>query len=502
MNLRAVGWLLGCVLLLLAGFLAVPAVVALLYSEIGSFSAFLASALVSAASGGALVWINRGATESKDGRLDYFRREGLAVVGLTWFAASAIGALPFLFGGTLRSPIDAFFESASGFTTTGATVFTAAQVDLLPFSIAFWRCFSHWLGGIGIVLVFVVLFPSGGRSLFRSEVSGVSREANLQLVRDSALALLRVYMALSVLLVLLLWVTGLSLFDAIVHAFATLGTGGFSNRGASVGFYGSWVVELILIVFMVAAGVNFTHWDAVVRHGPARAWKSARRSDEVRLYFGLIVGSSLVIGLLLWFWGGSNGQGGDLPDYRSFLQSLRDAAFAVASIQTSTGFATADFNRWPDICRMLLTLAAIVGACAGSTAGGIKVVRVVIVSRAAMASVLAFVRPRAIQNVRLDGHPLSPAFVATATRFFVLWWLMAIAGSLLLSLLGADPITAISAVIACLNNIGPGLGLVGPYADYGHLPELSKAVLGVLMIMGRLEFYAVVALLVPGFWRH
>ena len=503
MNLRAVGWLLGCVLLLLATFLLVPAAVALLYAEARSFAACLTTALASVATGGALVWWNRGSTQTLEGRLDYFRREGLAVVGLTWFAVALLGALPFLLSGVLRSPVDAFFESASGFTTTGATVLSAEQIEALPRSISFWRCFTHWLGGIGIVLVFVVLFPTGGRSLFRSEVPGVSREASLQRVRDSALAVLRVYIALTALLAGALWLSGLSGFDALLHSFSTLATGGFSSHGSSVAHFGSWLVELVLVGFMLAAGVNFGLWDAVVRQGPRRAWRLALASDELRLYVRLVVACTLAVGLLLWFWGGSNGRADStLPDYRSFLRSLRDSLFAVVSIQTTTGFTTANFDRWPDVCRMLLMVAALVGGSAGSTAGGLKVVRLLIIARAALAGIKGFVRPRAIHSVRLDGRSLDPAIVASATRYFVLWSLVAIGGSLFLALMGSDPITAITAVLASLNNIGPGLAAAGPAMDYGHMPQLSKLVLTVLMIMGRLEFYAVVALVVPGFWRR
>ena len=503
MNLRAVGWLLGSLILLLAGVLLVPAAVGFAFGERKEAWSCIASAAIAAAVGGGLVWSNRGSALTPEGRLDYFRREGLAVAGLTWFVVGLAGALFFLLSGAMDSLVDAFFESASGFTTTGATILSAEAIDRLPHALSFWRALSHWVGGIGIVVVFVVIFPTGGRSLYRSEVSGVTREASLQRVRDSALALMRVYVLLTAVHLVLLWLAGLSWFDATVHAFSTLATGGFSNRGASISYYGSWVVELILIVFMVAAGINFALWDSFLRIGPRRAWRAAWESNEVRLYGGLLVGATLAMTLVLWAWGGSRGvEASGLPDYTSFPRALRDAAFNLVSIQTCTGYATADYDRWPDACRLLLVVAMFVGACAGSTGGGIKVVRLLIVAKAAFAGILRFVRPRAIHDVRVDQRSLDDRFVASATRYFVLWVLAAVAGSIAISLMGSDLVTSVTGVVACLNNCGPGLARVGPVLDYGAMSDGAKLLLAFLMIVGRLEFYAVAALFVPGFWRR
>ena len=503
MNLRAVGWLLGCVLLLLGAFVLAPLVVALLYGELRPAYAFLWTAIACALTGGGLVIANRGSTQTPEGGPSYHRREGLAVVGLTWILISVFGALPFLLSGVMTHPADAIFETCSGFTTTGCSVLSPSKIDAAPASIHFWRCLTHWMGGIGIVLVFVVLVPLGGRSLFRSEQAGISREASLQRVRDSALALVRVYVALTLVHALLLKLAGLSVFDAVVHAFSTIATGGFSSHGASIAYYQSWVVEAIVIVFMLASGVNFGLWDAVVRQGPRAAWRAAWGSDEFKLYLGLVAGSSGACALVLWFWGGSNGlEGSDLPDYSSLLLSLRDSAFSVTSMQTCTGYATADFDRWPSFCRMVVIFAAYLGACAGSTGGGLKVVRVVILLRVALVTVRSFTRPRSLQQVRLDGQALGPDVVAGATRYFVLWTLVAVGGVVVLTLMGSDLITSGSAVIVCLNNAGPGLGAVGPAADYGGLPALSKLLLSAYMVLGRLEFFAIFALFVPGFWRR
>jgi trk system potassium uptake protein TrkH len=512
MNFGAVGWLLGCVLALLAGFMAIPALVSALFGEHEAFNSFLIAGLITAAVGGALVLKNRGSVTTDEGRADYYRREGLAAVGLSWVLAAMFGALPFLLSGAISSPVDAFFETASGFTTTGSTILQPWQIDSLPNGIMFWRSFTHWLGGIGIVLVFVVLFPTGGRSLFRSEVPGISREAAQHRVRDSALGLIKIYLGLTLAQIVLLCLSGLSVFESAIHSFGTLATGGFSNHSESVMFFGSWKVELIIIVFMCAAGVNFAVYDTALRQGVKAALRAARDSSEIRAYVGLIVGSVVVITGVLWFWGGSNGDpNSDLPDYSSFVTSLRDSGFLVVSLVTSTGYGTADFDRWPDFCRLLLMFLAIAGACAGSTGGGIKIVRFLILAKAALLGVQRFARPRAIQDVRVDGRIVDETTVGLVTGYIGLWVVVFSLGTLALASMGIQPppgqeehviLTSATAVLATLNNIGPGLAGVGPYQNFAFLPEAGKLMLSLFMILGRLEFYAVVVLFTPRFWRR
>lgn len=510
MNRRAVGWLLGRVILLLAAFQLVPALVAAWYREERVFEGCLMAALTCALAGGVLVLLFRGSSVTKEGRPDYFRREGLAAVGLAWFAAAALGALPFLFSGTLHSFPDALFESCSGFTTTGSTILSAAQVDALPHGIAFWRAFSHWLGGIGIIIVFVLLFPAGGRSLFRSEVSGISREAARARVRDSAFGLLRVYVFLTVAHIGLMYAVYPDLFDCVLHAFSTLATGGFSNHGASVAFFASWKVELVLVLFMLLAGVNFDVYDTTQRQGLRAGWNAFARSNEVRAYFGLVFGSAGAIALFLWFWGGSNGvAGGPLPDYSRLSTCVRDALFSVTSVQTCTGYATANFDLWPDPCRLLLVVLTAVGACAGSTGGGLKVVRLVILWKATRQSIARFARPRAIEPVRVDGASLEDGTVQAVLAYVGLWLLVVAVSTVAVVALGFEArgfeqqhiLSATTGVIASLSNCGPGLAAVGPACDYGFLPAASKLLLAFLMLLGRLEFAAVVVLFMPRFWR-
>lgn len=499
MNTRAIRWLLGSLCLLLAGALLVPAGVSVAYREWTVARGFLLSCAVTGIAGGITMLANRGALETREGRPAFFRREGLATVALAWVLASFVGALPFLLCGATGSPVDALFESTSGFTTTGSSIFSGPEIDALPHGIVFWRALTHWIGGIGIVLVFVAILPVGGRSLFRSE--GL-RESNKARVRDSALSLLRVYVVLTALHALLLWAAGVAGFDAVLHAFSTMATGGFSSHGASAAWFASPLIEAILILFMIAAGTNFALWDDVWRRG-REGLAVAVRSTELRVYLGLLGGVSLFIALRLWFWGGSNGEAGsDLPDYSRFLTCVRDATFSLVSVQTCTGYATADFDRWPDVCRVMLMAAAFVGGCAGSTAGGIKIVRLVIVARASLAAVRGFVRPRAIEQVKMDDQVVPERIIVAATRYFVLWVLFALCGALLLLALGLDATSALTGTIVSLNNVGPGLGVIGPALNYGELAGPPKMVVCVLMIAGRLEFFALVALVLPGFWRR
>jgi trk/ktr system potassium uptake protein len=506
MNLRAVARMLGIVLLLLAGFLLVPAVVGGLYREWGHAGSFLAAALLTAVCGGGLAWAYRGSTTTAKGRPDYFRREGLAVVGLSWLVGGVVGALPYLFTGTLTSGVDAFFESVSGFTTTGSTIMQAEQIDGMSHAVAFWRSFTHWLGGFGIVMVFVVLFPTGGRSLFRSEIPGIAREAGHQRVRDSALTLLRIYVGISAIeCVLLLTVGKMGAFDAVLHTFGTIATGGFSNHSASIGYFDSVPVEVIVTSFMFICGFNFALYDRLLRVGPRPFWRSLVGSSEARWYAGIALGATLVIAGVLWFDGGDNGiplEGSTQRDYRHWWSAVRDASFTVACLQTSTGYGTADFDAWPQIARVLCMFLAVVGACAGSTGGGIKVVRIIIVAKAALTGVHRFVRPRAIHSVRMDGQTLDEAVVASVTGYFALWVFVFLGATLFVSAFDHDLVTSGTAVLATLNNIGPGLKGVGPYANFAEFHDLVKLMLSVCMIFGRLEFYALVALLVPSFWKR
>ena len=499
MNFRAVAKMLGIVLIIVSAFLMLPAVVGLGYGEGDALVSFLWSAAVSLGAGGLLAYVFRDATHDEHGRAKYYRREGLATVGLAWIVAGVAGALPYLFSGTLSSPVDAYFESVSGWTTTGSTIMSGAQIDGMSHAIAFWRCFSQWLGGFGIVMVFVVFFPTGGRSLFRSEVPGVSREAAHQRVRDSANMLARIYCILSAGLLASLLAAGMPGFDAVIHTFSTIANGGFSNHSTSIAYFDSGLIELVLVVFMVMSALNFAIYDALLRGGPKGrlrpAWSRFYGSLEARIFLGVVAFATLSIAAVLWH---TEGVGG----FQDPVRATRDSLFQVVCIITTAGFGTADFDAWPQYCRMLLMLLAICGACAGSTSGGLKLVRVAIMIKAAFVSVRKMARPRMLDRVRVDGESLDEGVVASVTGYFVLWVAVFLAATMILASFGTDLETSATAVIATLNNIGPGLAQVGPTQNFANLHDIPKVVLSLCMVLGRLEFYALVVLLMPSFWKR
>jgi trk system potassium uptake protein TrkH len=510
-NVRAVGWLLGRVCLLLAGVLLVPGAVGAWYRERAVVEGCLYAAAVGAVAGACLALVCRGALATKGERPDWFRREVLAAVGLAWVAAVLLGALPFLLAGTTSSFADAFFESSSGFTATGSTVFSAQALDALPRGIVFWRAFSHWLGGFGVLVVFVLLFPAGGRGFQRPEVSLLGRESTRARVRDGALVLLRLYVLLTAAHAVLLWALRRDAFDAIVHALSTLAAGGFSSHGNGVLAFASWKVELVLVLFMFLTGVDYGVYEVFQRQGLRAGWRALTHSSEVRAYAGVVVSATLVIAVGLWLWGGSNGLAGDgRPDYSRLSRCLRDSAFSVVSLQSSTGYATADFDRWPDACRLFLLGLIAIGACSGSTGGGLKVVRVLVLWRAVQQALGRFARPRAIRTVRVDGFALDEGTVSAVLLHVGLWLVVVSVSAVLLLAIGFEArpgfadqriLTATSGVVSALSNCGPGLAAVGPWQDWGFFPPVAKILLGSLMLLGRLEFAALLVLFVPRFWR-
>ena len=519
MNGRAVGWIVGCVHLALAAAMLLPAVVGAFYREEASVEGCLWAAFVTAGGGAILCIASRRRARSKEGHIDTFHRELLASLGLSWVAISVLGALPFLFSGAIASPVDAIFESASGFTTTGATVLGAtgfddpSTADLhegLDHAILFWRSFSQWLGGLAIVLVFVLLLP-GGALARRADSAGASRRSARQRVRESVFSLVRVYVVLTAILVGALWGLTRELFDSFLAAFSTLSSGGFSSHGGAAPLSDSVAVKAVLVFFMILAGLHFHIHDALMRRGWGAAWGSIRRSAEVRMFVWILVFASLFLGLLLWGWGGSNGAAGsELPNYAHFGKAMGDACFATVSMGTTTGAVAQDFDRWPLVGRLLLMGLAAVGACSGSTGGGIKVVRLMVAVKAALRSLRRFARPRTIQSVRWNGATLDEEVVGSVLSHIGLWFGVFCFATLVIAAMlpswpGADGdlglVTSATAVLACLGNVGHGLAAVGPMHDFGFLPAVGKLFLAFLMILGRLELYIVLVLFAPRFWR-
>jgi trk system potassium uptake protein TrkH len=476
--LRALGWFL----IVLSATMIVPVLWGLAWRT-GGWMPLLQAAAVTATTGGALAAFGHRAPR------ELGQREALMLVVLVWFAAAAFGGLPFYFTPYYSSFTDTFFEAASGFTTTGATIL--ADVEVLPQPIQFWRCFTHWIGGMGIVLLVVAILPvvgHGGMLLYRAEFSGARSDRLKPRIAETALALWKIYVALSIAEFVALRLAGMNPFEAVCHTFSTLGTGGFSSRTASVGAFHSPAVEWVITAFMFLAGLSFIQHYRLFRE---RRWRSVLGDYEVRAYGLLIVvATALVAASLLR-------QNGFEPEH-----AFRAAAFQVVSIGTTTGFVSENYELWSPLSHVVLLLLMYIGGCTGSTAGGIKISRVVTLARVVSRELKRMVERRGVFAIRLGGQVIPEPVVQSVLNLVYLALLVNAVGMVLLAAMGVDVLTSITAVIACMFNIGPGLGLVGPSEHYGHLPGLAKWVLSVAMIAGRLEFYTLVVILTPAFWRR
>jgi trk system potassium uptake protein TrkH len=412
----------------------------------------------------------------------------LIVVG-GWVMASIFGALPYILSGTLASPIDALFESASGFTTTGATVLL--NIEANDYAILFWRSFTQWLGGMGIIVLFVALLPEvgpGARFLYRMEVPGPKAEALQPRVRDTARILWKLYLGFTAAETVLLMVAGLNLYDALTHTFATLSTGGFSPRNDSVAAFDSTWVHLIIIVFMVIAGTNFSLFFGLrIRQGI-----NFFRDAEFRLYMMILAGTTAVMtGVLL-----------SAGTYTNPLIALRDSGFQVASILTTTGYATADFEYWPIFLQAVLVMLMFIGGCAGSTAGSMKVMRMFIGIKMAFREVRSLFSPSTVLTVFVGGKPVPNSVAKTVAGFFILYLTTFGVGAVLLSIGTTDLVTAATAAAATIGNIGPGLANVGPTDNFAFFSGWHKGLMVLLMLMGRLEIYSFAALITRAYWKH
>jgi len=413
-------------------------------------------------------------------------RDGLAIVGLSWVVLSVFGALPLYLNQTVPTFTDAFFEVVSGFTTTGASVLT--DIEVQPRGILFWRSLTHWLGGMGIIVLYLALLPAIGPSalqLYKAEVPGIAAERVQPRIRETAKILWTVYFLLSAAQTALMMAGGMPFFDALCHTFGTMATGGFSTKSASIGYYDPYI-QWVVIVFMFLAGTNFLlHYLAL--RGQVKAYF---KSEEFRIYFGAILLMIAFFAVGLHFSGAS-----DHP--------VRHAAFQVVSIFTTTGFVTADFNAWPHVFRILLLVMMFVGGCGGSTGGGMKVIRTTIAAKVARRSVVQAVFPSAVMPIRYDGKPLSERIILQVACYFLIYMMLFFVGSgLFVFLESCDLVTAFAATVATLSNIGPGLGQVGATQNYAWVSIPGKWLLSFLMLAGRLELYSILILLFPLTWRR
>lgn len=472
---------LGQFLLALAGTMLIPLVYALSVA-LGDLRAMAFAFAITGVSGGLLrVFCRR--PES-----DFNQREGLLLVAVVWLSTSLFGGLPFYFSPHYASLTDAVFEATSGFTTTGATVL--AEVEVLSKPLHLWRCLSHWLGGMGIVLLGIAVLPLlgvGGMPLYRAEFSGARSEKLKPRITETALALWRIYVALSLAEYAALVWAGMGSFEAICHTFSTLGTGGFSTRTASIAGFNSPLIEIIIMVFMLLAGVNFTlHYRLWVELEPRRLFSDI----EVRFYLAMVaVATTVIAASLVW-------QSGYTPSF-----ALRRSLFQVVSIITTTGFVTDNFEVWQPLPQLLLLALMFMGGCTGSTAGGLKSSRIVLLAKIVTREFRRMVERRGVFAIRLGSQVIPETSIQSLLNLVYLSFLVNFTGCLLLAATGVDPLTSISAVAATMFNIGPGLGQVGPIEHYGHLPGLAKWVLSFCMLAGRLEFYTLLVIGTRAFWR-
>ena len=480
MNKRLVLRLLGAILLIEALAMAPSLAISLLYGD-GDALALLSSMALLAALGFP-AW-----RFARPREQNLRAREGFLVVALSWVLLSAFGALPFVISGLIPNYIDAFFEAVSGFTTTGATLM--GNFDGLPRGVMFWRSFTHWIGGMGVLVLTLALLPQmTGRSshLVRAESPGPSLSKIVPKMGDTAKILYLIYGALTMIELAALIIAGMSPYDAAIHAMGTAGTGGFSNYGSSVGAFDSAVIDAIITFFMVLFGINFALFYRVLVGG----WRDALRSEELHWYLALFAGSTLFVSLMI------------LPQYGTFLNALRYGSFQVATIMSTTGYATADFNLWPQAVKALIVVLMFIGSCAGSTAGGIKVVRVGILSKLGCREVRRTFQPRKVQVVRFEGKGVEENRLTQVSAFFFVYVLLVLAGMFLVSLEGLyDLETNFTAVLTCISNVGPGLGHVGPVENFSGYGPFAKVVLSLLMLAGRLELFPILVLFHPSAWR-
>ena len=465
MNSAIIRRTLGNILMVLAVLMLLPLAVGLIYGE--NILNFAVTICLTAVSGFLL-------SLAKPVNRQLFAREGFIIVGLAWILISALGAVPFVISGSIPNYIDAFFETVSGFTTTGSSVLS--NVELLPKADLFWRSFTHWIGGMGVLVFAFAIMPLSGEHsmhIMRAEVPGPTVGKLVPRVRKTARILYIIYFILTLVQTGFLMFGGLSFYDALLHAFATAGTGGFSTYSASVGHFNSSYVEMVCAVFMFIFSINFSLFFLVLIGRPLQAIKN----EELRWFVLIVSGASLTIAL------------GIRDMYGSFLTALRHAFFNVASITSTTGFCTVDFNTWPEFTKWIIILLMFCGACAGSTGGGLKVSRVAILLKSAACEVRQTLHPRSVNRVRIDGKPLSDSSVHTVLVFFVLYICLFLLFAFIVSFDGFDVTTTFTAALTCISNVGPGLNLVGPTGNFSIFSPLSKIILSFAMLLGRLEIY-------------
>ncbi|MCI9219162.1 MAG: TrkH family potassium uptake protein [Lachnospiraceae bacterium] len=481
MNYKMMGKFIGRILIVEAVFMVPAMLISLWEKEFASVIAFMWSLGALLVAAGALLWLGRGSQKK------FYAKEGLACVGLSWIAMSLLGCLPFYLSGVVPNYIDALFEIVSGFTTTGASILP--QVEGLPRGILYWRSFSHWLGGMGVLVFLLAISSTGGNGftmhLLRAESPGPNVGKLVPKMRKTATILYLIYILLTVLDVIFLLLGDMPLFEAVCTAFGTVGTGGFGVKNDSIAGYSPYI-QNVCTVFMLLCGVNFSCYYLLL----VKQFKSVLKDEELRLYLGVVLGSIL---LIVWNLRGF---------YATLGETVRHAAFQVVTIMTTTGFATTDYELWPGLSKAIMLCLMILGASAGSTGGGFKCGRALLVAKSLHRSVRQVVHPQKVQVVRLNGHAVDEKVLQNTNAYLAAYAITVVFSFLLISVDGFSITTNLSAVLACFNNIGPGFDAVGPTCNYSAYSAFSKIVLTWDMLAGRLEIFPMLILLSRSTWKH
>ena len=479
MNITAILNIIGHVMKYEIILLLIPFFVALFYGQ-GDANAFLYTVLL-------MIPIALILIKIKGKKNEIYAKEGFLTVGLAWIVISFFGALPFVFSGAIPSLVDAFFETSSGFTTTGASILT--EIQSLPKGILFWRSFTHWVGGMGFLIFILALMPTfSGNTihLLKAESPGPTPGKIVPKIKQTAKILYAIYFVLTLIETIFLKSAGLSWYDSIIHALGTAGTGGFSNMNASVAAFNNPAVEWIITIFMLLFGVNFVLYFQLIR-GNVKAFF---KSEELKWYLIAVFASIIIIAVNI------------IPfNHGDVTKSIRDSAFQVSSIVTTTGYATVNFNLWPTLSKMILVMLMFMGAMAGSTGGGIKTIRIVIIFKAIRREIDKILHPRRVKSVKIDGNVVEEETISGVFLFIFAYIIISLIAIFIVSFDNFDITTTVTSVIATLSNIGPGLEMVGPAGNFSAFSDLSKLVLSFCMLAGRLEIYPMLILFSPSLWK-
>lgn len=477
MNTSMIRYILGQVLRIEGLLMLLPCIVAVVYQEKEGFVILGVAALC--------FFLGTAATIRKPKSQIFYLKEGCVATALSWIVMSVFGCLPFYLSGEIPSFVDAMFETISGFTTTGSSILT--DVEAMSRSVNFWRCFTHWIGGMGVLVFLLAVIPLSGGShinLMRAESPGPSVGKLVPKIKYTARILYIIYVGMTLVQIVLLLIGHMPLCDALTITFGTAGTGGFAIKGDSIAGYSSYL-QWVITIFMILFGVNFNAYYLIL----FRKFKKAAAMEEVRYYFLVIIAATAFITWSL------------CRTAMGFAEALKHAAFQVASIITTTGFATTDFNYWSKSCQTVLVILMFIGACADSTGGGIKVSRFVLLIKTVKKELTSYIHPKSIKKIQVDGKPVEHEVVRSTNVYFITFMILFVVSVFLVSLEGQDLVTTFTAVATAINNVGPGLAKVGPMENFAHLTDLTKVVLMFDMLAGRLELFPLLILFHPSLWK-